>query len=124
MIARPQGILFDLGNTLLNEEVFDTEAGTRRVLSLAHNPQGLSTRDVCDLVAELESDLRERREATWIELSPFMVHRLVYEPHGVSFDRPFHEVELEFWRAATRFEERASRVAYFLEQHFHECNSL
>ncbi len=103
MIARPQGILFDLGGTLLNEEMFDTEAGTRRVLSFAHNPQGLSVRDVCDLVSELESDLGDRREAAWIELSPFMVHRLVYEPHGVSFDRPFHEVELEFWRAATRF---------------------
>ena len=40
----------------LNEEVFDIEAGTRRVLSFAHKPRGLSVRDVCDLVAELESD--------------------------------------------------------------------
>ncbi len=103
MITRPQGILFDLGDTLLNEEVFDVEAGTRRVLSFAHNPRGLSVRDVCDLVAELDSDLRDRREASWMEQSPFTVHRLVYEPHGVSFDRPFHEVEQEFWRAATRF---------------------
>ena len=38
-----------------------------------------------------------------MEFSPFMVHRLVYEPHGVSFDRSFQEVELEFWRATTRF---------------------
>ena len=100
---RPQGILFDLGNTLLWQEAFDTEAGTRHVLSLAHNPRGLSVEDVGSLVRELDSDLQERRERSWIEISPHAVHRLVYEPFDVTFDRPFHEIELEFWRAATRF---------------------
>lgn len=103
MLRRPHGILFDLGNTLLHEEAFDIEAGTKHVLSLSDNPDRVSARQVCDLVAELESDLLERREASWIELSPFTVHRLVYEPHRISFARPFHEVEREFFRAATRF---------------------
>ena len=103
MIPRPQGILFDLGGTLLSGDLFDADAGNRHVLSFAHNPQGLTARDVRDLIDELESDLRDRREASWLEFSPFMVHKLVYEPHGVSFDRSFQEVELEFWRATARF---------------------
>ncbi len=103
MNARPHGILFDLGNTLLREDRFDVEAGTERVLSFANNPRGLSVQEVCALAAELDADLQDRREASLIELSPFTVHRLIYEPNGVTFDRSFHEVELEFWRAATRF---------------------
>ncbi|MEN8182751.1 MAG: HAD family hydrolase [Myxococcota bacterium] len=101
--AAPQGILFDLGNTLLREEHFDVEAGTARVLALARNPRGLSARDVCSLVVDLERDLRRRREESLLEISPFTVHRLVYEPHEISFDLPFQEVEREFWKAATRF---------------------
>ena len=102
-MKRPQGILFDLGNTLLHEEAFDIEAGTQRVLSFATNPKQVSAHQVCELVAELESDLRERREASWIEISPFTVHRLIYEPHGIGFNRPFREVEREFFSAAMRF---------------------
>ena len=102
-IARPHGILFDLGNTLLREDAFDVEAGTRHVLSFARNPRGLSAQDVCDLVTELYADLLERREASWIELTPFTVHRLIYEPHGITFERSFRDVELEFFRAATSF---------------------
>jgi FMN phosphatase YigB (HAD superfamily) len=103
VLMRPQRILFDLGNTLLREEEFDAEAGTRHVLPLAHNPRGLSVGDVCELVAELDVDLQGRREESWLEISPFTIHRLVYEPHSVTFDLSFPEVELEFWRAATKF---------------------
>jgi putative hydrolase of the HAD superfamily len=103
MITPPRGILFDFGSTLVREDAFDLEAGTEHVLSLAHNPRGLSARDVCALVAELDADLRGRREASWIELSRRSFHRLIYEPYGVTFDRSSHEIELEFWKAATRF---------------------
>ena len=71
MNARPHGILFDLGNTLLREDRFDVEAGTDRVLSFANNPRGLSVQEVCALAAELDADLQDRREASLIELSPF-----------------------------------------------------
>ncbi len=99
----PEGLLFDLGNTLLCEERFDVEAGTEHVLALARNPRKLTARDVCERVRELDADFAERRLESWLEISPFAVHRLVYEPNEISFDRPFPEVELAFWRAATRF---------------------
>ena len=101
--APPAGLLFDLADTILREDSFDREAGTRRVLELARNPKGLSARDVMDLVVELEQDLLPRRGSSLLELSPGTVHRLVYEPNGVSFERSFAEVELEFWKAAARF---------------------
>lgn len=98
-----RGLLFDLGYTLLDEVRFDREAGTERVLELAHNPRGLSVADVCELVAALDADLDPRRKSSWIEVSPLSVHRLVYEPHGIRFERPFEEIEREFWRASTSF---------------------
>ena len=101
--ARPEGLLFDLGNTLLREEAFDGLAGTLRVLALAENPRGVSVDEIRARVAEVEADLRERRERAWMEMSPWSVHRLVYEPLGITFRRPFEEVELEFLRGATRF---------------------
>ena len=97
------GMLFDLGGTLLRLDGFDVEAGTERVLSFAENPRGVAAREVCRLVEELEVDLRVRREASLLEISPFMVHRLVYEPLEISFSKPFEEIEIEFWQAATRF---------------------
>jgi HAD superfamily hydrolase (TIGR01549 family) len=103
LMRRPRGVLFDLGGTLLQLETFDVEAGTEHVLSLADNPHRVSAKTVCEQLEELEVDLRARRDASWLEMSPFTVHRLIYEPLGVSFVRPFEEIELEFWQAATRF---------------------
>ena len=114
MLERPRAVLFDLGGTLLKVHEFDPVAGTERVLSFADNPRGLSAVDVCEQVEALEVDLRERREASWMEMSPFTVHRLVYEPNRIAFDRPFAEVELAFWRAAMRVE-LSDGVRAFLE---------
>lgn len=116
---RPHALLFDLGNTLLREDAFDAEAGTERVLALARNPRGLSGRDVCGLVAQLNDDLQPRRESSLLEISPLTVHRLVYEPHEISFERPFGEIELEFWKAATRFTPTAG-VRELLESLYEE----
>jgi len=102
-LKRPRGILFDLGDTLLEMEMVDPEAGTARVLELAENPKGLRVADVRNLIDELSAELLPRRECSMLEFHPHMVHRLVYEPHGITFDRPYEDLELEFWRTATRF---------------------
>lgn len=103
IVARPRGILFDLGSTLLLEGAFDVEAGTDHVLTLANNPRGISAQEISALILELDADLRARREASWIELSRTSFHRLIYESHGLTFEHSPQEIELEFWRAATTF---------------------
>jgi HAD superfamily hydrolase (TIGR01509 family) len=100
LIERPRGLLIDMGGTLLDERGFDPEAGTARVLELAHNPRRLSAADVQALVSALDADLYPRRESVWMELSPWAVHRLVYEPNGITFERPVAEIEREFLSAA------------------------
>lgn len=102
-LRRPRGILFDLGDTLLEMERFDPVAGTARVLELAKNPKGLRVEEIRELADELSAALASRREASMLEFPPHMVHRLVYEPHGITFGLSCEEVELEFWKVATRF---------------------
>ncbi len=96
----PSGILLDIGGTLWSEDRFDPEAGTARVLQMAHNPRGVTVRDVQDMLTEIERDLAPRRESSWFEFQPTMVHRHVYEPLGITFDKSFEEMEFEFCRAA------------------------
>ena len=102
-LRAPKGLLLDFGGTLLTEQGFDPRAGTAHVLALARNPRGLRAEQVQELVQALTDDLHPRREAAMLELGPQLVHRLVYEPHGIVFDRPFEEIELEFFRTATQF---------------------
>lgn len=68
----------------------------------AENPNATTADDVMAGLADIEVDLVGRRERTWLEIPPYAVHRLVYEPAGVRFARPFEEIELAFWRAAMR----------------------
>lgn len=102
-VKKPRAVLFDFGGTILREDGFDMDAGARRVLDLARNPRGLTAKQLTELLTEMMADLLPRRETSWLELSPVSVHRLVYEPNGISFDRPHREIELEFWRASTAF---------------------
>ncbi len=102
-MREPQAILFDIGGTLWEELEFDPHRGTEQVLALAsENPNGTTADEVLARLEEFERDLFERRESAWLEISPYAVHRLVYEPAGVRFARPFEAIELAFWRAAMR----------------------
>ena len=102
-MREPQAILFNIGGTLWEELEFDPHRGTEQVLALAsENPNGTTADEVLARLEAIEGDLVERRERTWLEIPPYAVHRLVYEPAGVRFAQPFEAIELVFWRAAMR----------------------
>lgn len=101
----PKAILFDIGSTLWTEHEFDADRGTEHVLSLASdNPKAVTSDIVIAMRQEIVSDLLERRERSWFEMSPYIFHRHVFEPCGLRFDMTFNEIEREFWQAATRIE--------------------
>jgi len=102
MGSPPAGILFDFGFTLLHEGAFDHASAVRRVLGLARSARGVTVEALCAEIEALEGDLRARREASLLELSPFWVQRLVLEPNGLRFDAPRQEVERAFWEAGAR----------------------
>jgi HAD superfamily hydrolase (TIGR01549 family) len=101
-IAKPDGMLFDLGGTLLREDSFDPVAGQERLMPLARNPRGLSPQEILERVRAIDRDLGDRRESSWQEVPSYSVQRLVYEPNDITFELSFAELELEFWKGATR----------------------
>ena len=98
---RPGGLLVDFGNTLLREGPVDTVAGVTAVLRHATTPAGHSAQELAQTIVELHTDLDPRRRAAQLELPPYIVDRLVYEPRGIRFDLPEEEVEWTYWDAAT-----------------------
>jgi len=99
---KPDGVLFDLGGTLLREDSFDPIAGQEHLMPLARNPRGLSVHEISERVRAIDRDLSDRRESSWLEIPPHSVQRLVYEPNDITFELSFAELELEFWKGATR----------------------
>jgi len=100
----PRAILFDLGGTLLGQEVFDTFAGTTRLMEIARNPRNVSAQEVEDLACELDADITPRRETSMLEFHSHHFERLLYERLGISFEQTEAEVELEFWKASMRMQ--------------------
>jgi hypothetical protein len=85
----PQGLLLDLGNTLLGEVVFDAAAGQARLLSLASRvPPGVTLEDVQAQAQRVDASMRSRRESSLLEFRAISVTRLVYERFGMEFDHP------------------------------------
>ncbi|MBT4502481.1 MAG: HAD family hydrolase [Gemmatimonadetes bacterium] len=100
----PRAILFDLGGTLLGQEVFDTLAGTTRLMEIARNPRAVPVQEAENLARELDADITPRRENSTLEFHGRHFQRLLYERLGISFEQSTAEVELEFWKASMRMQ--------------------
>lgn len=104
-IFRPKAILFDYGQTLIDEIGFDAVAGTEAVLQEAvENPEHATAEEV---QAMADAMLREigRRGVTPEEQHPVEFHnhlfyRYLYEAFGMRFTKPILEVERIFWDTA------------------------
>ena len=96
----PQGILFDLGGTLLGEFRFDRAAGRAHLLEIAQNPRGVTFGDYAAFAKEFNETVWAGRDESLVEFPVAKFWKLADEQLGISFDLPEHEVELEFWRTA------------------------
>ena len=98
-MRKPQGVLFDYGDTLLTQPFIDHEARIRRLLEMAEPPNGAAPETIQRLHEQLEPDVWPRCEASGLELPLRSYLRLVFETCGLRFRRSGEELELAFWQA-------------------------
>lgn len=99
--AYPRGILFDYGGTLVDEVRYDPDAGLDAVLAHATTRvEGDRLRLVRERAARVAREVADRREDHHVETPWISMARLVHDAFGITFDRPWPELELTFWDAA------------------------
>lgn len=99
--ARPRGILFDYGGTLVEEAAFDPRAGMQILLTqVAHRPPNVSVEEIIERVDRVTEEVSARRDEFQIETPWPALTRLIYDHLGVRFARSLDELELAFWNAS------------------------
>lgn len=95
-----RGLLFDLGDTLLGNQLYDPNAGNARLLECADNSPKISPEDIQAHVRVIESSVISLRNESLFEFSSQSFQRILYEQLGLSFSLSPAEMELEFWRTS------------------------
>ncbi len=99
---KPKMIMFDYGQTLIAEEIFNEEAGTKAVLKHAlRNPYNISSKDLQEFVKSLNKEIGrydpDVRKAIHIEIHNHIFQRYMYDYYDIEFDLSPEEVEKIFW---------------------------
>ena len=94
---RPEAIVFDLGQTIVDDLAFDVRRGYERIE--AYLVGGRGSRDLYELSLEQIEDLQRRRESL-LEVSFVSFIRILASRHGLAFRGTWEEVEREFLKAA------------------------
>lgn len=105
-------IIFDYGQTLVDEEPFDGPAGIRAVLAeAADNPYGVSAEEIEAFVKELNGELgrfsgpesgTDFEKHPVLEIHNHLFQNYIYEYMGITLLKPPEEVERIFENAGSR----------------------
>jgi HAD superfamily hydrolase (TIGR01509 family) len=98
-LTRPQGILFDLGGTLLRESYLDPRAGITRLLELAACPPACSPEVIQQAANELYVEIRSHHRSGLLEFPFRSFLRLLCDQFGIACDLQPADLEQEFWQA-------------------------
>ncbi len=106
IMRKPKMILFDYGQTLLNEKKFSSLEGTKAVMRYAvKNKHGYSAEEVCKYADELKAASgrynSEMRYSDDIELPNRMFMSYLYKSLGIEFSKSMSDIERIFWYAAS-----------------------
>lgn len=98
-------VIFDYGQTLVNETVFDTLKGTKSVLSVAaNNPNNVSAEEVQALANQLSKEIGrygvEFEKQTFLEVHNHLFQNYLYEYFGIQFTKSAAEIERIFQNGA------------------------
>lgn len=105
-MKRPDMILFDYGQTLINENRFDGLRGTAAVLEYAtENKYNRTPEELQALANEINTGLgrmdASKRHLFQIEIPYTTFSAYLYESQGIRFSLPYEELETVFWDAAS-----------------------
>ncbi len=87
---RPEGIIFDLGQTIVDDLAFDARRGYERIEGYLVGERG--RRDLYELSLEQMEDL-ERRKASLLEVPFVSFIRILASRHGLAFRGTWEEIE-------------------------------
>lgn len=112
-------ILFDYGQTLVDEGRFDGTAGTEAILQYAvSNPHKLDAAAVQAKADELNREIGrfdpERRHLVPVEVTNEPFQRLLYESLDIELSLNHEECEDIFWRAATPYAKPCNKIRELL----------
>lgn len=104
-MKKPKMILFDYGQTLVNEQLFDGTKGTGAVLKYAtKNKYNKSAEEVQAYANELNQELGrfdpEKRHLFQVEIPNYMFTKYLYESQGIEIALSAEEIDNVFWDAA------------------------
>jgi hypothetical protein len=94
---RPEGIVFDLGQTIVDDLAFDMRRGYERIEVYLVGERG--SRDLYELSLEQMEDLQHRK-ASLLEVPFVGFIRILASRHGLAFRGTWEEIEREFLKAA------------------------
>lgn len=105
-MKKPRMILFDYGQTLVNQERFDGVKGSREILKHAVvNKYGVSAEQLQEKADEINIELGRfdpaRQHLNQIEIPNHMFTAYLYEALGISLDLSSEEIDTVFWNAAS-----------------------
>ncbi|MBQ7933810.1 MAG: HAD family hydrolase [Lachnospiraceae bacterium] len=104
-MKRPKMIMFDYGQTLVNEQLFDGVKGTAAVLKYAtKNKYNKSAEEVQAYANQLNQELGrfdpEKRHLFQVEVPNHMFTKYLYESQGIEIALSPEEIDTVFWDAA------------------------
>jgi putative hydrolase of the HAD superfamily len=102
-MRQPRGIIFDYGNTLLDEDYFDQLAGNRRMLEFADREVKVTAEEVLKESNRLAKETNAVRNNVYIEFTNRNFQKTLFENLGIKIRLTPEEMEREFWRAAEHF---------------------
>lgn len=106
IMRHPKMIMFDYGQTLVQESRFDAVAGNKAVLKLMKsNPYNISAQQMQEFALTLNREIGrynpDVRKSTHVELHNHIFQNYLYEYYGLRFDLTPAELEKIFWDNAT-----------------------
>lgn len=102
---KPKMVIFDYGQTLVNEKIFDPLKGTKAVLSqAANNPNNISAEEVQALANQLNKEIgrygKHFEKQTFLEVHNHLFQNYLYEYFDIEFTKSTTEIERIFENSA------------------------
>lgn len=120
---KPQMIIFDYGQTLINEKKFDPLAGTKAILNeAANNPNNVPAEEVQEFANQLGREMGrfgvEFKEESFLEVHNHVFQNYLYDYFGIELTKSNKEVEEIFTNAAITAEptKNIEKFLKFLEE--------